>query len=401
MMKRFNKLILGLAISVFLSGCATVNVGNMTETRSFSPEDDERRLWNRAGEYEEIINKSGLIYEDKELTAYLQDIADNFLPEEIRAQDLSVTVRVIADPSFNAFVLPNGAMYVHTGLLANMDNEAQAAAVVAHELVHFINRHSIKQFRSTINKSAFFSTVSLAGAAATGYGGLASILAGTGFMAAISGYSQALETEADTVGFSLYAEKYEVSESVRAFENLEREIRERDEKEPYFFSSHPRVKTRIKNFTRLSGEYQKTGGVSGGVINEEIYQRYMREVLLDNAALDIKKSRYSSAERGLNRFVQIAPEDPRGYYYLGEACLNRGEEGDKDKAVENYKKAISLDESYALPHGALGRLYYKDKRYQEALKAFESYLALDPQAKDGDYIRAYIQRIKEKEEKEE
>ncbi len=56
-------------------------------------------------------------------------------------------VKVVKDPFLNAFALPDGSIYFHTGLLARMENEAQLATVLGHEIAHFINRDSARQLR--------------------------------------------------------------------------------------------------------------------------------------------------------------------------------------------------------------------------------------------------------------
>ena len=52
----------------------------------------------------------------------------------------------------NAFALPNGSIYVTTGLLALMDNESQVAAIMAHEMTHIMRRHTYLQNRSNRKK---------------------------------------------------------------------------------------------------------------------------------------------------------------------------------------------------------------------------------------------------------
>jgi len=55
----------------------------------------------------------------------------------------------LRDPEPNAFALPNGSIYVTTGLLALLDNESQLAAIIAHELTHVMRRHTYMQTAAT------------------------------------------------------------------------------------------------------------------------------------------------------------------------------------------------------------------------------------------------------------
>jgi predicted Zn-dependent protease len=60
--------------------------------------------------------------------------------------------RVARDPQPNAFALPNGSIYVTTGLMTLIDNESQLAAVLAHELTHVMRRHTYAANRSNRKK---------------------------------------------------------------------------------------------------------------------------------------------------------------------------------------------------------------------------------------------------------
>ena len=73
-------------------------------------------------------------------------VVDRLLTEDERASDAAtVTVTVLRDPTLNAFALPTGHIFVHTGLLARVENESQLAAVLARELSHVSLRHGADQ----------------------------------------------------------------------------------------------------------------------------------------------------------------------------------------------------------------------------------------------------------------
>ncbi|MCX8072229.1 MAG: M48 family metallopeptidase [Candidatus Binatia bacterium] len=78
---------------------------------------------------------------DPQLEAYLDGIAARLLPS-FGLDASTVQLRVVEDPFLNAFALPNGTLVISDGLLAQLDNEAQLACVLAHELTHFVERHA-------------------------------------------------------------------------------------------------------------------------------------------------------------------------------------------------------------------------------------------------------------------
>src|SRR5690349_9370585 len=64
---------------------------------------------------------------------------------EAAESEFPFTFEVVADPSINAFALPGGPMFINTGLLKAVDNEAQLAGVMGHEMSHVILRNGTNQ----------------------------------------------------------------------------------------------------------------------------------------------------------------------------------------------------------------------------------------------------------------
>ena len=202
MVKEYTKI--ALFILLILSGCATTNLPPVTKSTFATLEEDEKGLWRRSEEEQRIINRSGLIYKDEELENYLNEIARKLTPPEV-LNYIQFKVKVIKNPYLNAFSYPNGVIYVHTGILARMDNEAQLATLLGHEITHITHRHAVRTFRDIKNKTAFLATlqVSLAVFNNDIVRELVNILGAIGTIAAVSGYSQELETQADVEGFKL------------------------------------------------------------------------------------------------------------------------------------------------------------------------------------------------------
>jgi predicted Zn-dependent protease len=402
--KKILELTLLMIICISMTSCETLNVQAIGAQQQYNKEEDEKRLWKRSEEFEEILQKSGFIYDNKELNEYLNKLVDSILPEKVKATGCSIRAYVLKDPSFNAFMTPNGFMYIHTGLLSAMENEAQLATVLGHELVHFTNRHSLKFFRSLKNMSAFYSTLSVTSAAFSpysSYGDLSNLLIQYSFLSSVTGYSREMEYEADKGGFELLLKNnYDIQQSPKAFEILERQIREEKIKEPYFFSTHPKVKERKKNFESLCNLHKENSKDKEKITGEDAYNTIIKNLILNNAMLDIKKGRFKSANRAIERFLKLEPQNSRGFYSLGELYRNRKDPGDLEMAIDNFKKAISLDNSFALAHRELGIIYYKNKQKDKAIKEFEIYLVLAPQGDNYEYITKYLHELKGEEGKE-
>lgn len=88
-----------------------------------------------------------------DLQAFVTEVGYNLIPkwtEELADDDptkIEYRFYVVNDPSFNASAFPDGTVIVHTGLLHTVENEAQLAAVLAHEIAHVTHKHGLQRFR--------------------------------------------------------------------------------------------------------------------------------------------------------------------------------------------------------------------------------------------------------------
>jgi predicted Zn-dependent protease len=368
------------------AGCLTTSLPPVTG--DFRLEDDEKRLWQESKDEQTALNNSGLIYRDNELEDYLNEIAGKLQPPEILTR-IPFRILIIKNPYLNAFAFPNGVIYVHTGILARMDNEAQLATLLAHEMTHSTHRHALRAFRNRKNKAVHLAAIQEGHIGCDGAVDLLDLLGLTGCIAAVTGYCQELETEADRVGFGLVVRAgYDPREAPRLFEHLIKELAEEKIREAFFFGTHPKLRDRIENYkSLLTTRYQ---GKKPGIKNTEVFLAKVHKAILDNAFLDLKAGRFYTAQRGAEKYLNIKPNDPRAYYLLGEISRQRKKGNDTDRARAYYKKALSIEPSYPDPFRAIGLLYYKEGKKTLAKVSFESYLSLSPHAPDKAYIKQYL-----------
>ncbi len=69
--------------------------------------------------------------------------------------DVELRFVVVEEPTLNAWAYPYGTIGIHTGLLVRMDNEAQLAAIVSHEISHFLQRHTYREMLSKGRQGLF------------------------------------------------------------------------------------------------------------------------------------------------------------------------------------------------------------------------------------------------------
>ena len=366
-----------ITVCCLTTGCAMLRPVPVTET--LLSNEDEQMLWRRAQEEQDAINGSGVLYQNAEIENYLNQITEKLQTNSI-SPGISFKIKVIKDPNLNAFAFPNGVIYIHSGILARMDNEAQLVALLAHEMTHCTHRHSLRALRSVKDRTQTkTATVQK----------LAQLLGITGSIASISGYTRELETEADRAGLDLAIKaNYDPREALKMFEHLKQEIEIEGFEEPYFFGSHPKVHQRIENVNNwLVAKYR---GKGTGLLNREIFQSKMSGLILDNARLDLRQGRFHIAQRMVKKYLTTKPEDAQAYYLLGEIFRQRGQQNDAGAAQKNYQKAISLNPSFPEPLKAMGLIHYKDGEKRLAKKYFESCLLLSPNTADKAYIQGYL-----------
>src|SRR5262249_34912191 len=143
MMTASRRQILGGLCSCSALALAACNATNAPEGRimpSSRPalSSDEAGLWRAMDKAEDEVKSSRFRLRDPELNAYVNDVICRLVPD--RCPD--VRVYVIRTPYFNAQAAPNGMIEVWSGLLLRAKNEAQLAAVLGHELGHYLERHA-------------------------------------------------------------------------------------------------------------------------------------------------------------------------------------------------------------------------------------------------------------------
>lgn len=377
-------------LCVLVAGCATTAVEPIAGHQPLALHDDERRIWLRSEEEEKVLLKSGLIYEDAALQAYVNSVAQRLQPPEVMEQ-VPFKILLLKNCYLNAFAYPNGLVFVHTGIVARMENEAQLSALLAHEMIHTTHRHALSSFRDIKNKTAALATINVFLMGFGGIGSLASVLGTIGTLASVTGYSRQLETEADVEGLKLVVRAgYDPGEAKCIFTLLKKDLEEEKISEPFFFGSHPRLQERIDNYeVLLNGEYKDR---RGGVKNDEIFITKTYQLVLDNAVLDLKAGRFNSAEKAAEKILKTNPDDRKAQYLLGETARQRGAQDDTAKAIRGFEKAISLDASYPDPYKGLGLVRLKMGQTREAKELFEAYLSLQKDAPDKAYIEAYIKQ---------
>src|SRR5712691_1375737 len=192
------------------------------------------------------VRKTKAVVDNGELTGYLTRIAAR-LGKSPRAGKFPFQFAVLNDKSINAFALPGGPIFVHTGLLSAIDNESQLAGVMAHEMSHVALRHGTHEASKAVLVQA---PAALLGATIGDDSTVAKIARegiALGAQSVLLKYSRDAERDADLNGTRMMNDAgYNPIEMARFFEKLQAQGSGGDGLLANWLSDHPSPGNRVQ-----------------------------------------------------------------------------------------------------------------------------------------------------------
>ncbi|MBC7834471.1 MAG: M48 family metalloprotease [Phycisphaerales bacterium] len=256
-----KKLLLALPLVAVLTACSTNPTTGKSQFNALSRE-DEIQMGNQAAP--ELIKEMGGEVPDPDLRAYVVEVGQRLIPHtEADGPQRQWTFTLLNSDVINAFALPGEKVFMSRGLAAKLDNEAQLAAVLGHEVGHVMARHINDRVSQQLGAG-------IAGAVAGIVIGevtdsdtvrqVAPIGLSIGSQVILLKFSRNQETEADTLGMRYMAKAgYDPIGALGVMQVLARESGPRGG--PEILATHPYPETRIANIQRLlKGEYASTQG---------------------------------------------------------------------------------------------------------------------------------------------
>lgn len=343
---------------------------------------EEGGLWNLMDREEARLRRSPLAIHDRALDRYLADLACGLAP----AHCPDIRIHVMRTPMFNASMAPNGMMQVWSGLLLRVENEAQLAAIMGHEMGHYLERHQLQQLRDAKDKAVLAQLVGLVG-------GWAGAVGKIGVLASQFAFSREHEEEADRVGMRLLQHAgYDGRQAPRVWENLLAELKvtggEDVGSRSQMFATHPPAGNRRDELLKMAAE------VKGGRRGAEAYQRVIAPLRFGWIRDEIKRGQYEESIVLFDRMLATAPADGEVLYARGEVYRLRGDAADLPRALDDLSKAAGTATPPAETFRALGLVHQQRQDRPAAVQAFERYLALDPDAPDAGMIKGAISELK-------
>jgi len=180
-----------LVLALLLLGACSINPISLHRELNFFDEEHEVSLGRKADL--KVVKQFGL-YPDAKLQRYVNEVGQRVAKASDRPR-LHYHFRVLDDPMVNAFALPGGYIYVTRGLLAEINSEAELAAVLGHEITHVVCRDPVNRLSQQIGAQALL-LASLASPSSREFAAAGQML----IQSVMLGYSRQKEFQADAMG---------------------------------------------------------------------------------------------------------------------------------------------------------------------------------------------------------
>ena len=331
------------------------------------------------------IRASGMVVEDPLVNEYINEVGSK-VAAQANDGDHDFTFFVVKDPRINAFALPGGYIGVHTGLLDATRSEDELAGVLAHEVAHVTQRHIARAIHAN-SRQSIVSTAIMLGAilagAASGNSDVAQAGIAVGQGTAIQGqidFTRANEYEADRVGIAALADAgFDPYGMASFFDVMSRQnSRSPDERAPQFLMTHPVTTARIAEARNRARDYPL-------IRSEDSISYRIAKVRTKVYEFDTPKEAVAYFEDRPYQNQNEVERYGRMLAYLAD--------GDYWKALDIGEYLAERNPNVIAYHIALGEILVKVGRQDDAIRVFESALALFP--RNVPLVIAYGERLLE------
>lgn len=373
-----NKLLLSLLLfSIFLSGCATNPV---TGKKELSLVSEAKEISIGEQQYAPMRQSQGGDYVvDQALTDYVSEIgqklaaaSDRKLPYEFKVLNSSVP---------NAWALPGGKIVVNRGLLTELKDEAELAAVIGHEIVHAAAKHGARTMsRGMLMQGAMLATV--VASQGKDYAQLAQMGAGLGAQLITTKYGRDAERESDLYGMEYMSRVgYDPQGAVdlqKTFVRLSEG--KKSDWVSGLFASHPPSQERVDNNIKTAARLPQ-----GGDRGKARFESKMAHVLRTKPAYDayekgrkaLADGKLSEARSLVNQALSVEPNEGHFHALLGDIELEKGQ---PLAAKQHYDKALGLNNDFFYYHLQRGLINEKLNAHGEAKQDLDKSIKLLPTA---------------------
>ena len=379
-----------LAAAHAATGCATNPVTGQTQLMMIS-EQQEVALDRKNSPHQFSADYGSAA--DSQLNAYLNTVGYGLASRSHRPA-VPYSFRMVNATYVNAYAFPGGSIAATRGILLELNNEAELAALLGHELGHVNARHTAARMSTAMLTQ--LAVAGLAVAAASRDESLGSLAAGLGGIGAgllLASYSRDDERQADALGMEYMTRAgYDPSGMVGLMEVLRSMHREKPSALETMFATHPMSDERYATaVNRANGEYASARGLP---MNRERYMdetarlRAMRPAVekLQNGERLMMKEKPREAEGEYDAALKLAPTDYAGLLMMAKCQLVRENFA---KAEEYARRASEAYPGEAQAQSVLGMANLRQKKFAKAHESFAAYESMLPGNPNTIFFKGY------------
>jgi predicted Zn-dependent protease len=322
---------------------------------------DEREI---GAQFDEELRKHVVLIDDPVVAGTVNELGQQLVAGLGERQPYVYRFRVVRDPSLNAFAVPGGYVYLHSGTVLAAGSPDELAGVIGHEIGHVKARHFARLQSRTRIPDLLANLAGMAGAVATGETGIL-VAAQAANVAMQLRFTREFETEADQLAVVYTARAgYEPDAVTHFFARILEQQRRlpKDEIPPYLYS-HPDVEERIEA-VEIAAKKAPTARAPQPGSREALAAAQARLALL----LELNRASLPG---------NAAPAAPERTAPLLAEAERLAREGQADGALAALARAEALDPGDPRIPFRIGELQAGAGRPREAIAAYQRTLALD------------------------
>ena len=377
-----------LATLGWVAGCATNPVTGESQFMLIS-EQDEIAV-DRQHSPKQISADYGTS-QDQQLNDYVARTGERMVARTHRPQ-MPYRFMVVNATYVNAYAFPGGSIATTRGILLKLDNEAELASLLGHELGHVNARHTAQQLsKARLTQALVGGASAAAGTQGQVFGDLAGQLGAIGAGALLASYSRDNEREADDLGLRYMAAADYDPEGFEGLMDMLRSLnRHRANAVELLFATHPMSEERYQ--TAIEAIRTRYPDQAGKSLYRERYRdntadlRRMAGAIetMQNGEKEMARQRYGSAEQQFQRALKKAPRD-----YTAHLLMAKCQYAQKrfERAGEYAREAQRIYPQEAQAHLVMGFAQLGNQNYAEAYANFEDFDRMLPGNPDLLFLR--------------
>jgi predicted Zn-dependent protease len=420
------------AALLFLTGCVT---NPITGEQQFNMVSQGELLNLSRQAAPEQFGKDYGISSDKALNGYVQRVGQRLLtvlkPSDMIYPNMPFSFQVVNATYVNAYAFPDGTIAITRGMLVELENEAQLAAVLGHEIAHVNCGHTASAMsKGTVMDLMVGGTSAYLTSKESSWAEVASMAGQIGTSVLLATYSREQERQADQGGMEYMVRAgYNPKGMVDLMKLLVRISNANPSLLEQMFASHPMSTERLETATqRLQSTYASVKGRDGAqeyaAATAGLHSKKAALTAFAKAETQVASKQSSSAIQSAQKGLALLPGDPAGTLILADALAAAGQiSAAKQAATAAVNSSASLraesllaqcalqqkDYATALTHlntleskkSADPRLFfYKGVAYEglnrkaEAVKSYDTYLMRSKSAtSESAYARQRLQKL--------